>query len=58
MVKNGMGCGKAAEAEATKALKKPELAISIDLNMGSGCASVFTCDFSVDYVKINADYRS
>jgi len=58
MVKNGMGCGKAVEAEATKVLKKPELRISIDLNMGSGCASVFTCDFSVEYVKINADYRS
>ncbi|MBW1835079.1 MAG: bifunctional glutamate N-acetyltransferase/amino-acid acetyltransferase ArgJ [Deltaproteobacteria bacterium] len=58
MVKNGMGCGKAVEAEATKVLMKPELSISIDLNMGSGCASVFTCDFSVEYVKINADYRS
>jgi glutamate N-acetyltransferase/amino-acid N-acetyltransferase len=58
MVKNGMGCGKAVEAEATKVLLKPELRILIDLNMGKGCASVFTCDFSVDYVKINADYRS
>jgi glutamate N-acetyltransferase/amino-acid N-acetyltransferase len=58
MVKNGVGCGKAVEVEATKVLRKPELLISIDLNMGSGCASVFTCDFSVDYVKINADYRS
>jgi len=58
MVKNGMGCGKAVEAEAAKILIKPELRISIDLNMGNGCAYVFTCDFSVDYVKINADYRS
>ena len=58
MVKNGMGCGKAVEAEATRVLMKPELSISIDLNMGHGCASVITCDFSVEYVKINADYRS
>jgi glutamate N-acetyltransferase/amino-acid N-acetyltransferase len=58
MVENGVGCGKAVEAEATKVLMKPELRISLDLNMGSGCASVFTCDFSIDYVKINADYRS
>ena len=58
MVKNGMGCGKAVEAEATEVLMKPELCISIDLNMGNGCASIITCDFSVDYVKINADYRS
>ncbi|MEJ2656409.1 MAG: bifunctional glutamate N-acetyltransferase/amino-acid acetyltransferase ArgJ [Desulfobacterales bacterium] len=58
MVKAGMGCGKAIEAEATKVLKKPEFAVTIDLNMGQGCASMITCDFSVDYVRINADYRS
>ncbi len=58
MVKDGMGCGKAVEAEATRVLMKPELCISIDLNMGNGCASIITCDFSVEYVKINADYRS
>jgi glutamate N-acetyltransferase/amino-acid N-acetyltransferase len=58
MVKNGMGCGEAAEIEATKVLKKPEFAIKVDLKMGDGKASVLTCDFSIDYVKINADYRS
>jgi len=26
--------------------------------MGQGSASIFTCDFSVEYVRINADYRS
>ena len=58
MVHNGMGCGPAAELEATKILKQPEFDITIDLKMGSGSANVFTCDFSIDYVKINADYRS
>jgi glutamate N-acetyltransferase/amino-acid N-acetyltransferase len=58
MVKDGMGCGKAAEAEATEILRKPEFTIALDLNQGSGSASMLTCDFSVDYVKINADYRS
>ena len=58
MVKNGFGCGKAAEAEATEVLKKDEFEISLDLKMGGGRASVLTCDFSIDYVKINADYRS
>jgi glutamate N-acetyltransferase/amino-acid N-acetyltransferase len=53
-----MGCGQAAEAEATKILKQPEYDITIDLKMGSGSATVFTCDFSIDYVKINADYRT
>jgi len=58
MVKAGMGCGKAVEAEATKVLMKPEFVVTIDLNMGRGSDSMFTCDFSVDYVRINADYRS
>lgn len=58
MVKNGVGCGKDAEIEATKILKKPEFSVTIDLKTGSGSASVLTCDFSVDYVKINADYRT
>jgi glutamate N-acetyltransferase/amino-acid N-acetyltransferase len=58
MVKNGMGCGEKAEAKATKVLKKPEFTITIDLKKGKGAASLLTCDFSIDYVKINADYRS
>ena len=58
MVRNGMGCGKKAEAEATKILKQPEFILTIDLKAGNGLASVLTCDFSIDYVKINAAYRS
>ncbi|UCE56782.1 MAG: bifunctional glutamate N-acetyltransferase/amino-acid acetyltransferase ArgJ [Desulfobacterales bacterium] len=58
MVQNSVGCGKAAENKATQVLKKSEFNVTIDLKMGNGNASVFTCDFSVDYVKINADYRS
>jgi glutamate N-acetyltransferase/amino-acid N-acetyltransferase len=58
MVKSGMGCGKRAEAEATQILKQPEYTLTIDLKAGAGKASVFTCDFSIDYVKINASYRS
>jgi len=58
MCKNGAGIGESVEAEATKVLRKSEFSISIDLNMGNGYASIFTCDFSLDYVRINADYRS
>ena len=58
MVKAGMGYGESVEAEATKVLKKPEFAVTIDLNLSAGTAAMLTCDFSVDYVKINADYRS
>jgi glutamate N-acetyltransferase/amino-acid N-acetyltransferase len=58
MVRHGAGCGRDAEAETAGILKLPEFEIRIDLNSGNGSSSVLTCDFSVDYVKINADYRS
>jgi glutamate N-acetyltransferase/amino-acid N-acetyltransferase len=58
MTRNSLGCGPEAEKLATRVLKEPEFAIVMDLNMGAGSASVLTCDFSLDYVKINADYRS
>ncbi len=58
LVQGGAGCGKAAEAEATRILQKPEFCLKIKLGVGSGTASMLTCDFSIDYVKINAHYRS
>ena len=58
MVAGGTGCGSAAERAATAVLKQPELQITLDLNAGGGAASVLTCDFSLEYVRINADYRS
>ena len=58
MVAAGNGCGKEAEAEATRVLKSDEFGITIDLHLAAGGAVMYTCDFSIDYVKINADYRS
>ncbi|MCG6910750.1 MAG: bifunctional glutamate N-acetyltransferase/amino-acid acetyltransferase ArgJ [Deltaproteobacteria bacterium] len=58
IVSQGLSRGDRAEAAATTVLKLPEFSITIDLNGGPGEASVLTCDFSIDYVKINADYRS
>jgi glutamate N-acetyltransferase/amino-acid N-acetyltransferase len=54
----GAGCGPEAEAAAAQVLKRAEFDITIDLNAGPASDSVFTCDFSLEYVKINADYRS
>ena len=58
MTQKSMGCGPEAEKLATRVLQEPAFSIVMDLNMGAGSASVLTCDFSLDYVKINADYRS
>jgi len=58
IVKDGVGLGIRVEEEATKLLKEKEITVSIDLKDGNGCEEVYTCDFSIDYVKINADYRT
>ncbi len=58
MVDGGMGCGPDAEAAATEILRRDAYSITVDLKMGSGTADMITCDFSVDYVRINADYRT
>lgn len=58
MVKEGRGCGPNAETLATAVLQKSEFSVVIDLHQGSGAGRMLTSDFSVDYVKINANYRS
>lgn len=46
------------ETLAYNILSHTDVGIFIDLNIGSAAADVWTCDMSVDYIKINADYRS
>jgi len=57
-VEKGLGQGKAAEREVALALKQREVRIVIDLHKGKAEATVWTCDLSYEYVKINAAYRS
>ena len=47
-----------SEAQATAAVKGPEILIRIDVGVGQGRASVWTCDLTDGYVKINGAYRS
>jgi glutamate N-acetyltransferase/amino-acid N-acetyltransferase len=58
IVQDGLSLGAEAEAAASLVLKEKKFTVGIDLKDGPGCDEVFTCDFSIDYVKINADYRS
>lgn len=46
------------EDEALKRFESPEITIDVDLGAGSAETTVWTCDFSHDYVTINGDYRS
>lgn len=46
------------EADGARVMKQSEISITVDLRRGNAAVTVWTCDFSYDYVKINADYRS
>lgn len=45
-------------AALSEAMKAKELDIHLDLGAGDATATVYTCDFSYDYVKINAEYHT
>jgi glutamate N-acetyltransferase/amino-acid N-acetyltransferase len=46
------------EEDGQRVMKQDEIGIRVDLGRGTAKATVWTCDFSHDYVSINADYRS
>ena len=46
------------ESKALKALKKKEVIYTINVGGGKGNDTMYTCDFSHDYISINADYRT
>lgn len=45
-------------AKLAKVLEKDAFEVIVDLHLGKGESSVYTCDFSVEYVHINADYTT
>ena len=47
-----------SEEQGAAYMKNAELVIAVDLGMGSGAATIWTCDLTHDYISINADYRS
>ena len=47
-----------SEEQGAAYMKNAELVIAINLGMGSGAATVWTCDLTHDFISINADYRS
>ncbi|HTT77761.1 MAG TPA: bifunctional glutamate N-acetyltransferase/amino-acid acetyltransferase ArgJ [Candidatus Binataceae bacterium] len=48
---------EALPAAAIK-MKEPEFTLTVDLKAGKAKAQIMTCDFSYDYVKINAEYST
>jgi glutamate N-acetyltransferase/amino-acid N-acetyltransferase len=45
-------------SEAAEYLRRKEIAISVDLGVGRAMSTVYTCDLSAEYVRINAEYRT
>jgi len=46
------------EEDGARVMQQAEIIVRVDLARGLAAAKVYSCDFSYDYVKINADYRS
>jgi glutamate N-acetyltransferase/amino-acid N-acetyltransferase len=46
------------EVAGARVMAQPEFTVRVDLGRGSAQETVWTCDFSYDYVKINAEYRT
>ena len=46
------------EADGQRVMKQSEITVRVDLGRGDATDTVWTCDFSHEYVTINADYRS
>jgi glutamate N-acetyltransferase/amino-acid N-acetyltransferase len=56
-VKKGVSAGLAPD-KLHKIIAGKEFAISVNLHQGRGSYSILTCDCSIEYVRINADYMT
>ncbi len=58
IVKNGQGTVGFDTAKLKEVMAAKDIAITVDLGMGHASATVWTCDFSYEYVKINGEYTT
>jgi len=58
VAENGGRAASYQEQDGQRVMKESEITVRVLLGRGSAVATVWTCDFSYDYVKINAEYRS
>jgi len=58
IVRNGGRDLNYTEEQGQKVMSQPEILVQIHLHRGNAQTQVWTCDFSYDYVKINAEYRT
>jgi glutamate N-acetyltransferase/amino-acid N-acetyltransferase len=58
VAENGWVAPSYKEEDGAALMKQPEIAVNVDLGLGAGKATVWTCDLTHGYISINADYRS
>ena len=58
VAENGGRAPSYREEDGSRIMQAQEITVRVNLGRGAVSANVYTCDFSYDYVKINADYRS
>ncbi len=58
VAENGWVSPGYTEADGAAYMKRAELEIAVDVGIGNGRATVWTCDLTHGYISINADYRS
>jgi glutamate N-acetyltransferase/amino-acid N-acetyltransferase len=58
VAKDGWRSPDYSEADAAAHMKGDHVCIGVDLGLGAGAATVWTCDLTHGYIEINADYRS
>lgn len=58
IVEQGGRAASYTEEAGQKVMAEAEITVTVDLQRGDVAANIYTCDFSKEYVSINADYRS
>lgn len=58
IVRNGMSAGLRSEGKGAEVIRKKSFRVTVDLHQGRSSFSLLTTDLSLDYIKINASYRS
>lgn len=58
VAENGGRASAYREEDGQRVMKQSEIMVRVALNRGTASATIWTCDLSYDYVKINASYRS
>ncbi len=58
VAENGWVAPDYTEEAGAAYMKNAELAIAVDMGLGNGTSTVWTCDLTHGYIQINADYRS